>query len=418
MGESIGAAGECGLGAASIGWIRRGDEGDVARRPRRRAESMGRRGERPRRVRPEATAKSRSRDGAQRREKEVIMGTDVVKNEAPKNWDKPWSKEVQDLTAKLMKVIVDEEGDKIKAAAHHVDMGLWQLLGSLFNEDSKTEAFKKWWGSHAPKELVHYKSSTLSEKVVAGATKVLPGASTAKAMFDSMHALQEKANAASRMRSDRENCMANMLAVYLSEKKKADEAAIFLTMFSFQASSAASMGMGSAGLDTLVKQGAKRGLWLAQKGIEAAKDKLVEKSAQSEFQEALAGVKGKGSDLVLGWATYLSAPPRNNGKAVESCRLALRASLGLPYEGDDFMARGADVAAMVKALAGDDTSRKRVESGELVRLFKSVTDADRKDDIEAIKSFSKGRKHIPHLQNFLVVMGVWDYLQKNPYKIS
>lgn len=338
-------------------------------------------------------------------------------------WTKDDVKNAEDLTVALMKFIHTAEAKKIKAAGEHAETGLSNFFKSVIKDhtpEALKAAIKKQAAAKIDQALVHYKSSSKSEKAIA-LVSYLSGASTGKALAEAMTSMRKKGNNAALMRSDKSkvettkpyNFLANQFANYLEGKSQGDENKIFLTMFSFQASVGASIAAGpaGAGLEGLVKLAAKGVLKLGLKGIEWVSDNVVEKLSKDDFKEAF---KELGVEP-LAWAVYLSAPPRAPS-AVENCRLALRVSLGMPYD-------STILTTEHKNFAGDESRGDKADCKDVAALFQGMTDADAKKvaaNFKKIEEFSKNKKHIAHLQNFLMAMDVWDYLtaDKHPYILS
>lgn len=338
-------------------------------------------------------------------------------------WTKDDVKNAEDLTVALMKFIHSAEGKKIKEAGEHAETGLSNFFKSVIKDHSPEAlkaAVKKQAADKIDHALVHYKSSTKSEKAVA-LVSFLSGASTAKALVEAMTAMRKKGNNAALMRSDKSkvettkpyNFLANQFANYLEGKAQGDENKIFITMFSFQVATGASVatGPGGAGLESLVKQAVKGALKIGLKGIAWVSDTVVEKLSKDDFKEAF---KELGVEP-LAWAVYLSAPPRAPS-AIENCRLALRVSLGMPYN-------SLILTTEHKNFAGDDARGDKASCKDVAALFQGMTEADPKKvaaNFKKIEEFSKSKKHVAHLQNFLQAMDVWDYLtvDKHPYVLT
>lgn len=344
------------------------------------------------------------------------------------SWTKDDIQNAEEQTVVLMKFIYSnpEELKKLKAAGDHADMGLTSFFKSVIKDhtpEALKAAIQKQAAAKIDHALVHYKSSSISEKALALAS-FLSGVSTGKAMAEAMVALRKKANNAALMRSDRDkvettkpyNFLANQLANYLEGKKQGNENKIFLSMFSFQISTGASIATGpaGAGLEALVKKAVGGALKIGKKGLDWVSEAVVEKLAVEDFKEAFKELGGE----PLAWAVYLSAPPRDpkTPSAIENCRLALRVSLGMPHD-------STVLTAEHKNFDGDGARGDKASCKDVAELFQGMTDTDPKKvaaNRKKIEEFSRNKKHIHHLQNFLHAMDVWDYLtkDKHPYVLK
>ena len=245
------------------------------------------------------------------------------------SWTREDEKRLKLLTVKLMDLLVEKDGDNIKAASKHLRETIKHRLTTQFKDALKDTALS----------LVSPPGLALGKAMGEQTTKMLT-----KAYARALMATQKMQEGKDRDESKPYNYLATLFSHVLAGEAKDEERALFIKwyvnlgfMVAFTATAGITIAPVAQGTSKVVEKVVDVA---SSKGVDLAVDK-IEQFVEFVSAETLKHLSSKDKEAIkdatkygpLAWAIYLAGQPREAVSEKENWRRALRISLG--YAGDD-----------------------------------------------------------------------------------
>lgn len=326
------------------------------------------------------------------------------------SWTREDEKRSKQLTINLMDLLVEKDGENIKAASKHLRETIKHRLTTQFKDALKDTALS----------LVTPPGLALGKAMGEQTTKMLT-----KAYARALMATQKMQEGKDQDESKPYNYLATLFSHVLAGEAKDEERSLFIKWYvnlGFMVASTATAGITIAPVaDGTSNAVAKVVDVVSSKGVDLVVDK-IEQFVETVSAETLKHLASKDKEAIkdatkygpLAWAIYLAGQPRGAPSEKENWRLALRISLG--YAIDDVNGGKDPVRFRWKPL----NSHKPPTPKDVADLFESVLNPKIKpaDNYKKLQAFNdRPFGHISYLSCFLSAEDKKGALNERPFKL-